>query len=332
MARSLPPRWFRVAILLASVLPARTAAAQAPMAPEPAPAPTGAAGSRLTIASDSACPSGPAVAEALTLLSPPSQWPSGSVRIQAAGETLWVELVADGATQRRLRVADDCGTRATTVALVIATWTGELASDAALAPVLRGERPRSETAPPPPPPPAVETPPIVAGSNDRTLGAGLLLALPDGVVPGVRIDFVQTRAPQGLGWQIGLALPARRERAAGGATARWTRAAANLTLNSRLTVRGLAVSVDAGLAGAYTATAGQGYAITQGSEALTAGLVAGARLALPWRRLYIWTEIRAYRWLFPQSVAVDAAGSRVATVALPSSDLHVAVGLAYRLR
>src|SRR5512142_1848137 len=126
MARLVPPRWLRVAVAAAGVLPARTAAAQEPGVPvtaEPAPA-TGTAGSRLTIASDSACPSGPAVAEALTLLSPPSQWPSGTVRIRAASDTLWVELVADGSTQRQLRVVDDCGTRATTVALVIATWTG----------------------------------------------------------------------------------------------------------------------------------------------------------------------------------------------------------------
>jgi hypothetical protein len=187
------------------------------------------------------------------------------------------------------------------------------------------------------PPPAVKTPvpaaAVVASATERELGAGPLLALSGGGAPGVHIDFVQTRAPSGLGFQVVLTLPAQRERAGDGATTSWTRVAVSVGINGRITLRRLAVSVDAGPAGAFTFTSGHGYAITQGTQALTAGFVAGARLALPWWRLRVWTDVRAYKWLFPQTVAIDTtAGGRVATLALPSSDFHWAVGLAYLFR
>jgi hypothetical protein len=345
MATLAPPPWFRIALPLAAcVFPVRTAAAQpvAPPAPGPAPVATSkppeateTAQPRLTIISDSACPSGPAVAEALATLCPPAEWPNGMVRIHAVTDMLLVELIADGSTQRQLRVADDCAVRATTVALVIATWTGELASDAAGAPVLRRQaaRPRNEVPAKVSPVRIPVLPVAVAPATERELGAGLLLAIAGGVAPGLCIDFIKTRAPSGLGWQAGLTLPAQRERSAAGATTSWTRASASIALNGRITLHGLAISADAGLAGAYTLTSGQGYSIDQGAQALTGGLVAGARLALPWRRIRIWTDVRAYKWLFPQTVAVDStAGVRLATVALPSSDFHWAVGLAYLFR
>ena len=340
MATLGPPTWLRIAVLLAGcLLPVRIAAAAEAAPPGPGPiaagVPAEASGPdqpRLTITSDTTCPSGPAVVQALATLCPPVEWPSGTVRIQAEADMLIVELIADGSTQRQLRVADDCGVRATTVALVIATWSGELSSDAAGAPVLRGQvargkasvRSSSEKSPAPSA--------FVASTTERELGAGLLLSVSGGVAPGVRIDFVQTRAPRGLGWQAGLALPAQRERTAAGVATSWTRVASSIALNGRITLRRFAISVDAGLVGAYTSTSGHGYAVDQGAQALTGGLVAGARLALPWRRLRIWTDVRATKWLFPQTVAVDSmAGDRVASVALPSSDFQWAVGLSYLL-
>ena len=340
MATLALPTRLRIAALLAGCLfPVGIAAAVEAAPPEPAPVaaePSVPDRPRLTITSDTTCPSGPAVAQALATLCPPVEWPSGTVRIQAEADMRVVELIADGSTQRQLRVADDCGVRATTVALVIATWTGELSSDAAGAPVLRGQVAHSEV---PMRPSAVKIPvpsAVVASTTERELGAGLLLSVSGSVAPGVRIDFVQTRAPQGLGWQAGLALPGQRERTGAGATTSWTRATASIALNGRSTLRRFAISVDVGLAGAYTLTSGHGYAVdqgAQGTQALTGGLVAGARLALPWRRLRIWTDLRATRWLFPQTVAVDStAGDRVASVELPSSDFQWAVGLSYLFR
>ena len=331
--------WVRIALLLGGCLfPLRVAAADASVA-SPLSPPVAAdeqldagdpAWPRLTITSDSTCPSGAAVADALATLVPPAEWPTGRVLVQSMADVLVVELVSDESTQRQLRMTADCGLRATTVALVISTWTGELASDAAGAPVLSGQGPGGRSEAPAGIFPKTASALLVAPVTERELGAGLLLSMSGGLAPGVRIDFVQTRAPRGLGWQMGLVLPAQRERAAGAGTTSWTRAAAHLAVNGRITLRHFAVSADAGLAATYTLTSGHGYSVNQGSEALTGGLVTGARFALPWRRMRVWTDVRAYKWLFPQAIAVDSPeGDRLATVALPSFDFQWAVGLAY---
>jgi hypothetical protein len=266
------------------------------------------------------------VVEALAALVPTAAWPSGTVRIKVAADRLVAELVSEGLTERQVHVEADCGLRATTAALIIATWTSELASDVAREPVLSGQG-RDVRSQAPVTMPAFPVTP----ARERELGAGVLLSFSGGIAPGVRIDFVTTRAPKGLGWQVGLALPARRERTAASMTASWTRASASLAINGRLPLRRLVASVDAGLAGAYTLASGHGYAIDQGQEGLTAGLVAGARVALPWRRIGIWTGVQATRWLFAQAIVVDLpANGGAAKTTLPSFDFQWAVGLSYR--
>ena len=327
-------------VLLAGLLPRLAVAADEPVAlPTPADAVPGSpadavpksppAATGLSITSDSTCPSGPAVSEALAALCPAVAWPSGLVRIQAADDTLVVDLVAETTTQRQLRVASDCGARATAVALVIATWTGELSSEAAGEPVLRRSAVTQGSEVAPTPPPLV----TAAAANERELGASLLLSVADGVAPGVAIDFVQTRAPRGLGWQAGLSLPARRESAGPGGATSWTRAMASVAANGRLTVRRFVLSVGAGLAGAYTFTSGQGYPIDDGEQSLTAGLLADSRVGYSWWRLRFWTGVRCYRWLLSQSVVVETpTGARVTSIDLPSTDFQWAVGASYVFR
>jgi hypothetical protein len=290
---------------------------------------------RLTITSDSACPSGTSVLGALATLVPPDSWPEGTVNIQTAADQLVVqlisELLSDGASQREMRVPADCDLRAATVALVILTWTGRLASEAAGTPELRGQTKGSQ-APAGALPVTKASAPSIA-TAERELSAGLLLSVSGSLAPGARIDFVETRAPRGLGWQLGLALPAQRERGTALATTSWTRAAASVAINGRVTLRHLFASADVGLAGAYAFTSAQGYSMGHGSEALTGGFVGGTRLETPWRRVRIWIDFRVYKWLFPQTIAFDAlAGDRLATVALPSFDIQGALGLAYVFR
>lgn len=283
----------------------------------------------LMIESATTCPSGPAVADALASLSPAAEWPSGTVFIRPSPAGLIVELVAEDVTRRELQVASDCTVRATTVALVVAAWTGALHSEAAGSPVLRpavSPAPRDA-------PPTRELPPAPTRTTRRDLGAGIVLSLSGGVAPGLRLGFVETRTPRGLGWQLDVALPAQRNLSQAGVTTRWTRAMLSLALNGCITLRRFALSLDAGLTGAYTLSAGRGYRVDQGAQALTGGLVAGTRVAMPWGPLRVFMDLRGHRWLFPQTVAVDSlAGERVAEVALPSFDLQVTVGLAYPFR
>jgi hypothetical protein len=287
--------------------------------PEPA--------ARLSISSDSPCPSQAAIAAELAALLPPAEWPSGTVRVRATSDKLLVELVADTATQRELAATEDCGMRAITVALVIATWTGELS--AASEPALRSNSEPRE------PPPALLAPPAVpvASLHERELGAGLLLSVSGGLAPGITIDFVQTRAPRGLGWQAGLTLPAQRELSGMGGSTHWTRAAASVAVNGRITLPPVALSTAAGLVAAYTLTSGRGYPVEQDMQALTGGIMAEARAAIPWGRLRVWTGLRGFRWLWVQSVVIETqGGDRVASGDLPSWDFQWVVGLGYVFR
>ena len=274
--------WLRGAALMgACLLPLHVAAAPPPsMLPSTQSVLTQPA---LTIESNSTCPSSSAIGTALARRLPPARWPSGTVRVQTLAGTLIVDLISDGISQRQVGVTADCALRATTVALIIATWTGKLTSDAAAAPTIRPPAASPPAVAPvrhAPPPPPISGQATSSYAPERELGAGLLLALWDGLAPGVRIDFVQTRAPRGLGWQMGLALPARRERSANNVATSWTRAAVSIALNGRIDLGRLAVSIDAGGAGSYTIVSGQGFSIDQSGQALTAGLAAGLRMAI----------------------------------------------------
>src|ERR1035437_7414739 len=93
--------------------------------------------SQLAIASDSFCPSADAVREALLDLRPAEEWPSTTVAIHAQEQLLSVELGSLDSIQRQLAVGPDCAARATTVALVIATWMNDLPAEVAGTPILR---------------------------------------------------------------------------------------------------------------------------------------------------------------------------------------------------
>jgi hypothetical protein len=310
-------KW-RLGVLAAGLLTAPAVASDAPVT------------QRLTIASDSSCPSETAIGEALAGLRPAAEWPSGAVRVHAAADALVVDLGTD--SQRRLTVVPECTVRAATVALVIATWMDDLPAEAAATPVLHptaNETPAKAAQPPTVPPDATRAP----GSSEQEIGAGLLLAVAGGIAPGVRVDFLQSRNPRGLGWQASLTLPAQHKLTTAGGSTRWTRAAASIALNGRVTVGRYAVSADSGLAGAYTFTSGQGYSIDQSAQSLTCGFVAGVRVGLPWRHVRLWTDLHIYKWLYPQSIQVDsAAGDRMATTLLPSWDGQWTLGLSYLFR
>jgi hypothetical protein len=276
------------------------------------------------------------VASALATLNAPEAWPTGTVRIQAAGDTLAVDLsvamLGAERSRREVRVTPDCDERATTVALVIATWTGELASEAASAPILprRTEDPKLALAPKQ----AATAPPArPAATSVRELGAGLLLSSSGGLAPGLRVGFLQTKDPGGLGWQAQLTLPMQRDRGAVGGTTRWTRLTADVAINASTTLDRYVLSAAFGLVGAYTLTSGQGYPVERSAQAWTGGLAASLRASVAWWRLRVWAAVEGTRYVFPQSILVySSRGDAVGSTSLPSSDLRWVMGLAYPFR
>jgi hypothetical protein len=270
----------------------------------------------LVIESDSTCPSAQAIRDTLAGLQPASTWPRTTVAIYAQGNFVLVALGSRSSIPRQVAVSPDCGARATTVALIIATWLGELPAEAVAPP-----------SPPPPSAPAREPPSASPPPHRIEIGAGLLAALVGGVAPGIRVELTRLRPAGDLGWKLSLALPGPRGVAVGGGTTHFARAAASLALEGRLATRRYVLSGDGGLAAAYTLAWGEGYTANQTDQSVTWGLAAGLRAGIPWGRVRIWTDLRIFRWLYEQSVQVDSNDNDgTAKLPLPGWDVHVALG------
>lgn len=78
----------------------------------------------LSVESDSTCPGAEDVRAELQRLRPLQ--PDGRLVVSARGSELWLEL--DAAASRSLPAPDDCQARARIVAVVVASWLGELAA------------------------------------------------------------------------------------------------------------------------------------------------------------------------------------------------------------
>jgi hypothetical protein len=285
-----------------------------------------AGGRGLVIVSDSDCPSGEAVRSALLALRPAVEWPALSVAIHATEQMLAVEIGSQKTNPRQLAVGPDCATRATAVALVITTWTGELPVEAAGTPVLQAPAVVVQ-------PPAEKKPEGVIPRTDARhseIGAGVLAATAGGIAPGLRVEFSRTRRGSGLGWQVDVTVPAAREVTLGGGTTRWMRVSAGAAFDAHWAMRRFFLDGTFGGVAALTYAWGQGYIANQSDWSPTWGLVAGMRAGVPWGRARIWLEMRALKWLREQSVQIDPVTTGNATTTqLPSWDAQGTIGISY---
>ena len=136
----------------------------------------------LDITSESDCPSSQAVREALALLRPPADWPNAEVAIRATQDSLSIDFGERSSIRRQIAVGPECVTRASSAALVIATWMDDLPAQAARAPVLRAAEVASASTPVPTP--------------DRAryeIGAGLSAAESGGWAPGLHAEVIRLR-------------------------------------------------------------------------------------------------------------------------------------------
>jgi hypothetical protein len=282
----------------------------------------------LVIESDSSCPSAEAVREALAGLRPPADWPHTTVAISAREQFLLVALGSRGASPRQVTVGADCAARAATAAVIVATWLGDLPAESVGSPILQPSRSIDAAAAPPATPLPSENPTPPPALHE--IGAGALAAFGGGTVPGLRVEFIRWRRERAFGWQASLALATPRDAVVGGGTTRWMRVAASVALCGRLAGRRYFLGGDGGVAAAYTAAWGQDYASNQSDQSITGGLAAGLRGGVPWGRMRIWTDVRVFGWLYPQSVQVDADGaSGPAKFSLPAWDIQWALGASY---
>ena len=280
----------------------------------------------LVIVSDSDCPSGEAVRDALLALRPAGEWPALSVAIREFPQMLVIEIGSQKTNPRQLSVGPDCATRATAVALVITTWTGDLPVEAAGTPVLQ---PSPVVVQPPAEKKPDEVIPKTAARHSE-IGAGLLAATAGGIVPGVRVEFGRTRRGSDLGWEVDVAVPAARQVNVGDGTTRWTRISAGAALDAHWAMRRFFFDGALGGVAALTYAWGQGYVANQSDWSPTWGLAAGMRAGVPWGRTRIWIDMRAFKWLREQSVQIDPVTTGNATTTqLPSWDAQGAIGISH---
>jgi len=269
----------------------------------------------LVLASDSVCPSTEAVLAALTKLRPPQEWPEAEIAIHAAEGTLSIEIDSQDTIRRQLSVGPDCDTRATSAALVIATWMDDLPDEETRAPVLHT---------------FVAAPAPVSASRSAyfEVGAGLAAAVAGGWAPGIHTELVRLRGGDTLAWQGSLDVVGPHETSAGQRISRWMRASVAGSVQARHAYDRFYVAADAGLAGAFTAAWGTGYTQDLRDSSFTWGPVVGARAGIPWGRFLLWIDLRGHWWARGDSVRVDSTSAAwIDTVALPSWDAQGSVGL-----
>lgn len=276
-------------------------------------------GSQLVMQGDLLCPSEEAVRQALAQVRPPSEWPPDLVVIRSNLQTLSIDLGRASVRRRELNLAPDCQARATATALVIATWMDDLPAAETDAPVLKPLA--VEAAPPSPRRPA-----------HHEIGAGLSASASGGLHPGGYAEFVRLRPESDWGWLAGLAVVAPQDALVDGGVSRWMRTSAVLGGQVRTVFKKLLLAADLGLAGAYVAAWGSGYATNKSDGSFTWGPMADLRVGIPWGRFRLWIGARGDWWVRAQTMQIDAktnAGS--ARHDLPSWDVQGSLGVSYVL-
>jgi hypothetical protein len=274
--------------------------------------------SELVIASETDCPSSEAVRLALAKLRPTDEWPEAVVAIRLTDQTLSIDIGATNPVQRRLAVGPDCAERASSAALVIATWMDDLPAEAAGTPLLRAaERPLPTT---------------VDASARYELGAGLGAATGAGWTPAAHVELIGLREGRRLGWQASIGMVAPRDVSVGRGVSHWLRSYATVGVLARQSFTRLFLAADLGLAGAYTIAWGTGYDQNGSDGSFTWGPAAGARAGIPWGRFRLWTDLHLRWWLKGDTVQIDSA-SLVGqdSAQLPSKEVQWSLGLSYAL-
>jgi len=275
-------------------------------------------GNDLVIVSESDCPSSEAVRIALAKLRPTDEWPEAVAAVRIAGQTLAIDIGVESPIQRRLAVGPDCAERASSAALVIATWMDDLPAEVAGAPILREA--------------ARALPTAVDASARYELGAGLGATTGAGWTPSAHVELIGLRERRRFGWQASIGLVTPRDVSVGSGVSHWLRSFATVALHARQSFAKLFLAADLGLAGAFTFAWGSAYDQNKNDRSFTWGPAAGARTGIPWGRFCLWTDLHLRWWLKSDSVQIDSASLAGRDSAqLPSKEVQLSLGLSYVL-
>jgi len=275
----------------------------------------GSPGTNLVVSSNSDCPSGQAVSEALWAIRPDSEWSALTATIEVIEDHVQVTLGDDGRHRREIPVPPDCADRTNRVALVIAVWSGALPAHATAAPQLSV---------------AVPAPVLVSAKKSAMvseLGMAGLYSTVGGWVPGAGVEFGWLRREGWWGLRAWGAYQSAKSLRVDIGDSPYDRTLLGAAMVLRWEHPRLFLSSDWGLAGAYTRAHGDGYSQNQSASGLNIGLSADGRVGLRFGAYRIWAEARLYRWLAKETIRVDPllAGAST-TSALPAWDAHLGIG------
>jgi hypothetical protein len=132
---------------------------------------------------------------------------------------------------------------------------------------------------------------------------------------------------------VNVAATGARELTLGRGRSRWTRVAVTAGGRGRWGAGPLQLELEAGPAAALTVAWGDGHDVNTRDTALTFGLAAGGRLALPLRSLRLWADARGLGWLRRQRVRNQSPAPGEAMLQeLPALEAQLTLGASYVFR
>jgi hypothetical protein len=270
----------------------------------------------LVVSSNSDCPSGQAVSEALWAIRPDNEWPALRATIEVIEDHVQVTLGDDLKHRREIPVPPDCADRTNRVALVIAVWSGKLPAQATAAPQLSV---------------AVPAPVLVPAKKSAMvseLGIAGLYSTVGGWVPGAGVEFGWLRRDGWWGLRAWGTYQSTKSLRVDIGDSPYSRTLLGAAMVLRWDRSRFFLSSDWGLVGAYLRARGDGYSQNQSATGLNVGLAADGRVGLRWGTFRLWAEARLYRWLAKETVRVDplVAGTSTAST-LPTWDAHLGLGV-----
>jgi hypothetical protein len=273
----------------------------------------------LVVDGDTTCPSVEMIRAAWAAAGPSATWPEQTVTVQVADDRLALSLGEAPAVVREIPADADCSVRAETVAVIIAAWSGDLASHPTDSAVLTVKSPAPVLAP------------AVKSSHIVELGGAAFYSPGWGHAPGAWVDMGRMPRDRGIGARVFLAYQSARDVALEGGTNQILRLLAGAVVSYPLQSRLLFASVDVGLVGTLTRAQGSGYETNRTDSATNFGGVLELRGGLRLGRARLWLSGRGLRLVHAETVKVQSTSPGVADRAVLSAwDAQLGLGAGFR--
>jgi len=323
-----------VAVLLAATAHAQTeeqtqtqtqtpTSAQTPPPYQTQPEPPAQPEPRLVVRGDAHCPSVDMIRAALLAAGVDRETPEQTVTVDAANDRLSLSLGESPAARRELPADRDCAVRAASVALVIAAWSGELASRPSAAPVLTTHSPPLSV--------IASSRPAKTATHVVELDASGFYSPVWGHEPGIWLGLGRVRREGGVGLRVVAAYQGARDIALDGGTNEVQRYLLGAAVTYRLQRTHLFASGDLGLLGALTHARGVGYETNRGDSAAHFGALADLRGGVRLGDFQLWANARVLGLVRADTVKIQSSSAGVGdSTTMSAWDAQLGVGMGYR--